>query len=204
MPMAANEWQSATPRYDAVVTAHREPQVGMTELDFRSRVERGFRGWTGIVLPASSERVLGTRKQLSVVGTVNGRPVRSTAVATGTGHFLCLDLRLRRELAIEVGSIVDVKLRRSAPVPSPPMPQELVDAIERQPQAPAWWDALSPAARTIASRWVGEAKSPELRLHRVQDVLRRARRAFHREGPFFPTREDQPVLARPRGAGRPK
>lgn len=75
------------------------------------------------------------------------------------------------------------------------LPHELREALGRLPEAEQWWDGLTPAAQRMALTWIGRAKSPQVREWRVQDVLRRARRFHRREGPFYPTREDQPLLS---------
>lgn len=80
------------------------------------------------------------------------------------------------------------------------VPPELLAAFVLRPEAREWWDGLTPAARGIASTWIGRAKNPQVREWRAEDVLRRARRYHLKQGPFYPTREDQRLLARPRGS----
>jgi hypothetical protein len=64
------------------------------------------------------------------------------------------------------------------------------------------WRALTPAARRIASRWIGQAHGARVREWRVADVLRRAARYARGAGPFYPTADDQRLLARPRRTTR--
>jgi hypothetical protein len=168
------------------------------KFSFEARLVVGFRGWIGVELPSESSEYLATRRQVAVVGTVAGRSFNGIAAPSGTGHFLWINQRVRRQLKLKTGDRVQVSLepnvRRSGIV----IPQELEEALDTQSEGRRWWEALSPAKRRIAITWIGHAKSSEVRAYRVSDVLRRARRAFLKEGPFYPTREDQVYLSRPK------
>jgi Domain of unknown function (DUF1905)/Bacteriocin-protection, YdeI or OmpD-Associated len=174
----------------------------MIELEFTGQLERGFRGWIGVRLPASSPSRLGTKAQVAVAGSVNGHPIITTVQAAGDGrHFLALNQALRASLQVTVGDVVQVRLR-PAPAKRPVgMPDELRAALETTPEAEQWWQALSPGKQRVAATWISHAKGTEVRAWRASDVLRRARRAFVGEGPFYPTQADQPLLGRPRRPG---
>jgi hypothetical protein len=159
-------------------------------LRFDAHLVIGFRGWIGVELPSDSSDYLATRRQVAVVGTMNGRQFRGTALPSGHGHFLGVNQTLRGQLKLQVGDRVHLTLepkrRRRGPVP-----KELDEALDREVEARKWWGGLSPAKRRIATEWIGHAKSSEVRVYRASDVIRRARRAFLKEGPFYPTKEDQ-------------
>jgi Bacteriocin-protection, YdeI or OmpD-Associated len=77
-------------------------------------------------------------------------------------------------------------------------PGDLARALRASPAAAVHWRALTPAARRVASRWIDGAQAPDVRAWRIGDVLRRADRYSSGAGPFYPTDEDQRLLARPR------
>lgn len=158
---------------------------------------RGFRDFLGVELPPGSVEFFGTKAQISVEGTVNGHPFNGLAFPAVRGtHFLNLNAKLRRRLAISVGNRVEFTIRRRAPAEDRIMPPELARALASEPEAQTWWAHLQPGHRRTALRFIGGAKSSEVRAWRISDVLRRAKRYFEKEGPFYPMKEDQPFLSR--------
>jgi hypothetical protein len=169
-------------------------------LRFRGTLAPQRRGWLGVLLPAESTEVLGTRGQAPVEVSVNGLAFGTTAFPNGSGrHVVCVGARIRSRLGIGAGASVDVEVRRAAPRPAPRMPADLRRALAASDEARHAWDALTPAARRIASTWIAGAKDPEVRAWRIADVVRRAKRHARGEGPFYPTKDDQRLLSRPRG-----
>jgi uncharacterized protein DUF1905/bacteriocin resistance YdeI/OmpD-like protein len=166
------------------------------------RLVRGFRGFLGVELPPGSVEFFGTKAQVSVEGEVNGHPFDGLAFPTARGtHFLNLNASVRRRLTISEGDRLEFIIRRRALAEDPGVPSELARALADEPEAQIWWAHLESGHRRTALRFIADAKSPEVRAWRVSDVLRRAKRYFQKEGPFYPTKEDQPLLAR--AAGHP-
>jgi uncharacterized protein DUF1905/bacteriocin resistance YdeI/OmpD-like protein len=170
----------------------------MTEtLTCKAPLVVGYRGWMGVQLPHESAMVFGTRGQVSVTGTIDNCPYRGSVMPTGVGHFLAVNQALRRCLGATLGQQLEVRIHRVTKQRNMEIPRELLEAFQARPEATPWWDDLTPAMRRIATHWISSAKSTEVRAYRVSDVLRRAHRAFVKEGPFYPTKEDQPALSRP-------
>jgi hypothetical protein len=169
-------------------------------LRFRAILAPQRRGWLGVVLPAESAEFLGTRSQAPVEVSVNGLAFRTTAFPSGDGrHVVCVGARIRRRLGIGDGASIDVEVTPAKPRAAPRTPPELREALAVSDEARRAWEGLTPAARRVASTWVAGAKDPDVRSWRVADVVRRALRHARGEGPFYPTKEDQRLLARPRG-----
>jgi hypothetical protein len=103
------------------------------------------------------------------------------------------------QLAISEGDRLEFSIRRRAPAEDPVVAPELARALASEPEAEIWWAHLQSGARRTALQFIGGAKSPEVRAWRVSDVLRRAKRYFQKEGPFYPTKADQPFLSRSSG-----
>jgi hypothetical protein len=169
-------------------------------LSGRGLLVRGFRNFLGVALSPESSQFFGTKAQVSVEGTVNGQHFDGLAFPTADGaHFLNLNAKLRRQLAISEGDHLEFIIRRRAPAQDDVMPPELARALAGEPEAAIWWAHLQSGHRRTALRFIGAAMSPELRAWRVSDVLRRAERYFRQKGPFYPTKEDQPFLSRRSG-----
>lgn len=168
-------------------------------LRFEARLRPHRRGWLGVVLPAEASEFLGTRGQAPVEASVNGLAFHTTAFPSGDGrHVVCVGARIRERLGIGAGASVDVEVRRARPRAAPRPPAELLEALAASDEASRAWDGLTPAARRVASTWMAGAKDPEVRAWRVADVVRRAKRHARGKGPFYPTKEDQRLLTRPR------
>jgi hypothetical protein len=113
------------------------------------------------------------------------------------GHFVLVKAAVRRRLALAQGDRVEVAIERAPPSPRARMPDELKALLADSREARLAWDGLTDAARQMASRWVGSAKSEDLRAYRASDVVRRALRHHAGAGPFYPTQADQRLLSRP-------
>lgn len=173
----------------------------MTRSAFRFQAELAptRRGWLGVKLPPGSAEWLGTRGQVRVAAIINGEAFSTTAFPSGEGgHVVLVNEERRRRLGVEQGDSVDVELRLAAPRAAPAEPADLREVLSVSEAARRAWDALTPAARRVALTWIDQAKSAEVRRWRLADVLRRAGRYAAGEGPFYPTKEDQRLLARPR------
>jgi len=161
------------------------------------RLVRGFRDFLGVELRRESIAFFGTPAQVSVEGTVNGQPFKGLAFPTADGtHFLNFNAKVRRRLAISECDRLEFRIRRRVAAEDPAVPPELARALASEPEAQIWWAHLESGHRRTALRFIAGAKSPEVRDWRASDVLRRARRYFHKAGPFYPTKEDQPFLSR--------
>jgi hypothetical protein len=166
---------------------------------FQAEVAATRRGWLGVKLPPGSAEWLGTRGQVRIAAIINAEAFSTTAFPSGEGrHVVLVNERLRRRLGVEQGDSVDVELRLAAPRTAPAEPADLREVLSVSEAARRAWDALTPAARRVALTWIDHAKSAEVRAWRIADVLRRAGRYAAGEGPFYPTKEDQRLLGRPR------
>jgi hypothetical protein len=169
----------------------------VTALRFRAELRPQRRGWLGFELPPTSPEFFGTRAQVAISVTVEDTTFRTTAFPTGDGrHYTFVNADLRKRLGVDEGDLLLLSIERASPRPPPVVPEELLREVEQSAESKAAWDSLSPSARAIASRWVGGAKSTDVREWRVRDVIRRATRYFRGEGPFYPTKEDQRALSR--------
>jgi hypothetical protein len=162
-------------------------------------LQRSKRGLLTIELPPASVRRFGTKRQVRVEGQINGLVVKTVAFPTGSGgHFVFINQRMRRILGIDAGDIVSVAFRPRAP-PAPILePRELTEAIAKNKGRARAWQALSSAARTIASTWIDQGKSPHVRRFRVSNVLSRAVRYYEERGPFYPTDRERSQLGIPK------
>jgi hypothetical protein len=186
---------------DAKLALEQHRRVTLDRLRFASELRPQPRGWLGFELPPAAAGVLGSRGQVRVTATIQGVNFETTAFPRGDGsHFIPVKNALRQRLELVEGQRVEIAVERAPPRPPEPTPEELRGELLKSRAAELAWESLTPAAREIASRWIGSAKSVEVRRYRSRDVVRRALRYRSGEGPFYPTEADQKLLARPSGA----
>ena len=80
---------------------------------FEATVERGGEGgaWMLIMIPRSVSEALGSRGRISVVGSVNGFPIKSSIFPNGDGtHHLMFNKAMQRGANATAGSRVVVEL----------------------------------------------------------------------------------------------
>lgn len=67
-------------------------------------------GWFGVVMSDSVD-FFGTGKAVKVTGTVDGYPIATAFMPTGSGgHFLPMSAKVRKSIGKDVGDVVAVHL----------------------------------------------------------------------------------------------
>ena len=125
-----------------------------------------------------------TDEQVAALGAGNTPPVRVTAngvsVAARVGrmggeNLLGLSKKLRADLGVEIGVVIDVVLALDAAPREIAVPPELAVAFAADTAAKAAFDALAPSHRKEFARWIDEAKRDETRRSRVEQALQMLR-----------------------------
>jgi hypothetical protein len=84
---------------------------------FEATVQRGGEGgaWLVIMIPRPVSEALGSRGRISVVGTVNGFPIKSSIFPNGDGtHHLMFNKAMQKGANAAAGSLVVVELEAAA------------------------------------------------------------------------------------------
>ncbi len=146
---------------------------------FTTRLESNEFG-TYVVIPAEVVEALQVTGRTSVVGTIDGRPLRHqfmpyTVEGVGRQILMAVNKATREAIAKNAGDTVEFELERdersrSADVEIPP---ELATALTADSAAKAAFDALAPSHRREYAEHVAEAKRPETRQRRATAVVER-------------------------------
>ena len=149
---------------------------------FTARLEP-IEGGTFVVIPADVVEALGATGRTSVVGTIDGRPLRHQVmpyVFEGVGRqvVMAVNKATREAIGKNAGDTVEFDLERdersrSADIPLPP---ELVEALAADAATKAAFEALAPSHRREFAEHVAAAKRPETRLRRTARVIAGLRR----------------------------
>jgi hypothetical protein len=141
----------------------------MTPQRFKTTVaKQGSR--TSIAVPFNPNEVWGVKQRHHITGTVNGCKVRGSLGSDGSQYFLPIGAAWRRDNGVEVGAEVEVVLAPEGPQTDALAP-DMVTALEREPDARAFFELLATFYRNGYLRWIEGAKRPETRSARIAEML---------------------------------
>jgi hypothetical protein len=144
---------------------------------FQARVEAGADGRAYVALPFHPAEPWGRRRQYHVTGRLNGEPVRGPLEEVRGSWRLALGPAIRRDQRIEVGDTLEVELAPEGPQLDE-LPEELAAALEREPEARAFFESLPTFYRKGYLRWLdGSRRRPEVHAARIREWI-----ALLREG----------------------
>lgn len=139
-------------------------------LQLRATLEpRGPAG--AIVLTDEQVASLGAGKAPPVRVTANGNTVAARIGRMGGENLLGLSKKLRADLGVEIGDVLDVTIALDAGPREVEVPPALAAALADDAAVKAAFDALAPSHRKEFARWVDEAKRDETRASRVEQTL---------------------------------
>jgi Bacteriocin-protection, YdeI or OmpD-Associated/Domain of unknown function (DUF1905) len=126
---------------------------------------------TLIELPFDPNDVWGVKKRHYVVGSVSGCQVRGSLDSNGTQFFLSLGAAWRRGNNLDAGAKVDVVLSPEGPQ-TESLSHDISSALDAEPEARAFFDALATFYRKNYIRWIESAKRPETRSARIAEMVK--------------------------------
>ena len=125
---------------------------------------------TFIPLPFNPNDVWGIKQRHHIRGSVNGHSVRGSLGSDGTIYFLPLGTAWRRGCGLEAGAEVEVVLSPEGPQ-SESLSLDVVNALDAEPQAKAFFESLATFYRNIYIKWIESAKRPETRTARINEMI---------------------------------
>ena len=123
-----------------------------------------------ITIPFDPNDVWGIKQRHHITGSVNGYPVRGSLGSDGTQFFLPLGAAWRRGCGLEAGTAVEVILSPEGPQ-SEQLSPDITEALEAEPEAKAFFDALATFYRNTYIKWIESAKRPETRSTRINEMI---------------------------------
>lgn len=139
--------------------------------EFTATIQAAGMGGAYVDVPFDVEQVFG-RKRVPVVATIDGETYRGSLVRMGSPcHMLLIRKDIRARIGKDVGDDVAVTLREDTEPRTVELPPELAAALERQPDAAAFFRQLSYTHQREYAEWVGEAKREATRRTRVEKTV---------------------------------
>jgi hypothetical protein len=124
-------------------------------------------------LPEEASRLLASRGQVAVRGSINGHEFRTVLEPDGVkGHWMKIDPALRQAAHIGRGDTVNVTVQATPDWPEPDIPPDLAAALAGAPQQIRdIWNDITPMARWEWVRWVNATANPATRQRRVEVTI---------------------------------
>jgi hypothetical protein len=139
---------------------------------FTATVAAAPRGHARIPVPFNPDTTWGSKPRHLVGGTVNGVRVRGSVEAAEGRYGFTLGPAWLRDCGLAVGDTVTVEIEPEGPQRAD-LADDLAAALDANPQAGAFFDALAQFYRRAYLRWIDATKrQPEQRPHRIAEVIR--------------------------------
>jgi len=128
------------------------------------------RGGIAIRLPFDPTAEWGARDRYDLSGTVGGHRVRGKLTPRGEAYYLELGPAWCRDARFAPGAPVPVSLAPEGPQVAALAP-DIATALEAEPAARRFFEALPTFYRKNFMRWIDGAKRPETRARRITEMI---------------------------------
>jgi hypothetical protein len=126
---------------------------------------------TGIVVPDNLIDELGAGKRPAVLVNVNGYEYRNTVGVMGGKHMISISAAVRKETGLKGGDPVHVTLTLADTPRDVDVPGDFAAALAADPDAGAFFAALSNSLQRYHVDSVTEAKTAETRQRRIEKAV---------------------------------
>lgn len=128
--------------------------------------------WARVFIPFDVEKAFGSRARVSVRGTINGFPFRTSIFPTGDGtHQMMVNKTMKQGAKAKTGERVNVTLDIDDAPREVEIPTDLTKALKSSATARKLFDALSPSCKKEYVEWICSAKRDETRRTRVEKAV---------------------------------
>jgi len=126
---------------------------------------------TGIVVPDNLIDELGAGRRPAVVVNVNGYEYRNTVGVMGGKHMISISAAVRKETGLQGGDPIHVTLTLADTPREVAVPDDFAAALSADPDAGAFFAALSNSLQRYHVDSVTEAKTAETRQRRIEKAI---------------------------------
>jgi hypothetical protein len=130
----------------------------------------------GYYIPVPTEtadEILSRQEDRRVVCTLNGKQKFQCALMPNgeAGYYILVNKRIRDQLKLKQGDTVNVQLEKDESEYGLPMPDELAEVLDTDPEGDRLFHDLTPGKQRNLLYIVGNVKSTDLRIHRALVVV---------------------------------
>jgi len=126
---------------------------------------------TGIVVPDNLIDELGAGRRPPVVVNVNGYEYRSTVAVMSGKHMISISAAVRKETGLKGGDPIHVTLTLADTPRDVEVPGDFAAALAAEPDAGAFFAALSNSLQRYHVDSITEAKTAETRQRRIENAI---------------------------------
>ncbi|HYK90020.1 MAG TPA: YdeI/OmpD-associated family protein [Acidobacteriota bacterium] len=138
---------------------------------FRATLEGTEKGRVYVTLPFDPATLWGPRGRYYVAGTIGGTKFRGRLDQSAKGHFLPLGPVWRRTAGLRPGDAVEVVIGDENP-PRDGLAPDVAAALDADPEAGGFYDALAGFYRKNYLRWIDSTKRrPDVRAARIAELV---------------------------------
>jgi hypothetical protein len=171
--------------------------TGTATIRFAARVDT-IDASTVMRLPEEASRLLPSRGQVAVRGSMNGHEFGIVLEPDGAkGHWMKVDPALRHAAHLGAGDIVSVSVEATRDWPEPDVPPDLATALAGAPRKIRdIWNDITPMARWEWVRWVNATGNPATRQRRIVVTISKLNNGKRRPCCFDLSACTDPALAK--------
>lgn len=125
---------------------------------------------TYVALPFNPNDAWGVKQRHHIRGTINGCMIRGSLGSDGEQYFIPLGEAWRRDNALDAGAEVEVTLFPEGPQ-AETIALDIASALDAEPQAKEFFEALATFYRKNYIRWIEGAKRSETRAARINEMV---------------------------------
>jgi uncharacterized protein YdeI (YjbR/CyaY-like superfamily) len=130
--------------------------------------------WTIVRIPFDAAKLWGKRGQIRVKGEINGSPFASTLFPTGQGtHILMVNKKMQSGGRTSPGSKARFLLEPDTARQTYRQSEALQSVLRQSRRLQKYFESLNYSMRRYIEQWVDEAKHPDTRRRRAEQIAER-------------------------------
>jgi hypothetical protein len=127
-----------------------------------------------VLVPKYVSDFFGAKGRTRVLGTMNGVEIDRALIPDGNGrHEIVIGTDVRKKTKVKEGMKIAFTIYRNPEPDAVVIPEELLAALELEPEAFAKFEKFTPGMKRNMAYWVNTGKQTETRIKRSLEILRR-------------------------------
>ena len=128
--------------------------------------------WVSLEIPFDVEKEFGSKARVSVKGTINKFPFRTSIFPNGDGtHHVMVNKAMRDGAGAKPGDKVTIEMTKDVASRTIKMPLMFKQALLRNSKAKAFFDGLAPSYKAAYVAWIDGAKQQETKETRLRKAI---------------------------------
>lgn len=121
-------------------------------------------------IPFNPDQIWGAKARHHVTGSIAGKAIRGALINEDGICILPLGPAWRRDNGLNAGDTVEARLTAEGPQ-AQALAADIAAALEAEPRARAFFDALATFYRKGYLRWIDGARQPDARAARIAEMV---------------------------------